>query len=381
MTAGPVHLVLLGGDGGLSGVPRHIEQICKVLMSELNPRYRITVISEPDRGGYTFTQDMPIAHIGLPDLASSTNPGRVLRGLRTLRAALCQDPPDIIWAHARLPVLLARVIARDETPLIVTFHGSPFLGRQRAAALVAREIERRLMRRTRPHEVVFLSEADRSSFDGLHLGRHRSHVIPNVAPDLDFPPLAPPERPTLVMTTRDSPQKNLDGAARVFAHLPDTTELLLLGMGTQSRALQQRFATLLPEQALSRVTFHGPTQAVARHLRSAHGYLMTSRYEGMSLGALEAFAAGLPVFLPDVGGCAEILHAHPMGAMIDPSNPGQAASTILPILNTFCADPHTCAALNTEAYSGAFSPEIWAEQIKNLLQQTISGQSTQKSLD
>lgn len=381
MSSARPHLILLGGDGGPSGVPRHIEQICLVLMKGPDPRYRITVISEPNEGGYNFAKDLGVTHVGLPALSSSLNPFKVFKGWRALRAALHRDPPDVIWAQARLPVLLSRLLPRMGAPLLITFHGSPFLGRSPNSARVMRAIEALLLRATRPLDIMFLSELDRQSFSGLPLARHRCHTIPNVASTLDFPPVAPCADLRLVMTTRDSPQKNLDAAAHILAELPERTSLTLLGTGTDSAALKARFANILAPTALSRVTFQGPVSDVTPELRRAHGYLMTSRYEGMSLGALEAFASGLPIFMPDIGGSREILSAHPLAALIDPRDPARAAGIMIPKLLRYQNDPIAHSNTISAAYSAHFSPKAWSKQIKDLLESTISGQSHPRSLD
>lgn len=376
MTSGVPHLVLIGGDGGLSGVPRHIEQICRVMTADDSQAFRITVLSEPDKGGYKFTQDLAIRHIAVTGLASSANPARIWRGMRALQTVLRDDPPDIIWAHARLSVLLTRLLIRQPGRSIITFHGSPFLGRSSVVAWGMRALEGLVMRQAAPHQVVFLSQRDRDSFNGLPLHRHRVRIIPNVAPEQTLPPLNPPLNPTLVMTTRDSPQKNLEAAVRIFAHLPDTTRLVLLGTGTDKAALQHRLATHVPANVIARITFHGPTDNVAQYLRSAHGYLLTSRYEGMSLGALEAFAAGLPVFMPDVGGRDEMKKAHPMCAEIIPDDPAQSATAIKALIDAFAEDPKGHADRITAAYEAAFASNVWSKQIQTLLVDTLAGQTS-----
>ena len=381
MTETPPHIVLLGGDGGRSGVPRHIEQICQALTADGDQTYRVTILSEVDKGGYTFAKAGPVTHKSLPDLASSANPLKVLRGLQALQAALAADPPDVIWAHARLPVLMIRLLRRRTAPLIVTFHGSPFAGRSSATAFLMRTIERLILRWAPPHRIVFLSQSDQDSFAGLPLHRHDVQILPNVAPDMDLPAQALPDHPTLLMTTRNAPQKNLLGAADVLAHLPDTTRLILYGTGTDNPDLRASIAARLHPDVVNRITFAGPTQDVGRALRSCHGYLLTSRYEGMSLGALEAFAAGVPIFMPDVGGRVEILDAHPMGALIDPDDPAGAAAAIRPVLSAFSKTPQESAIRITNAYNIAFSAPSWAKSIRQLVAATCSGHSGHSSLD
>ncbi len=52
---------------------------------------------------------------------------------------------------------------------------------------------------------------------------------------------------------------------------------------------------------------------------SADLLLLTSRWEGLPLVALEALSAGCPIVLPDVGSCADAFGEAPVGLLYDPS--------------------------------------------------------------
>lgn len=358
-------IALLGGHGGRSGVPRHIRQICNLLQNS----YDITVYSDVDEGGYSFTANMNVTHIVIPGLTTTLNPTRLNQVWRTLRAHLDIHSHDVLWAHSRLGVTLARrYVQRTATRprLIVTYHGSPFAGRSAAQRALVRSIERASINKTAAHDIVFLSHTDRKMFDGLKLHRHRIHEIGNCSDLGDLPPLSPPEHPTLIMTTRASRQKNLTAAALIFAHLPDDYRLILLGMGTQTHT-REKFLRVLGAEKCERIRFGGPVDDVRPDLRRADAYLLTSRYEGMSIGAIEAFEAGLPVIMPHVGGAYEFAAYHPQSAFIDPVMSATAALTVHGTTTALRSDRIGHTTRNHAAWEKTFHPSVWASKITSLL--------------
>ena len=368
-------IALLGGDGGPSGVPRHIGQLACALgdMAEL------VVISDADRGGYGFARGPGITHVEIPGLASSLRPGRVSRAGQALGRALTRHAPDIVWAHARLTVPLARLLARrvPGAALIVTYHGVPFgPGHRAAAAALSRQAERAFLRLMPPHHLVFLTPRDRDAFPPGLLARHPHRVIPNCS---DLGGFSPPEGPapamkTVVMTTRDNRQKNLDAAARIFSALPADYRLVLAGMGTAHPGLRARFAHVMGAEALARVEFAGPVADVRPLLAAADCYLLSSRYEGLSIGMLEAFEYGLPVVTSDVGGARMVAAHHPFARVVDLAAPGgiaAAAAHVAEVTEAWRADRAGHAARIHAAWATAFTRARWQTRVQALVRDVL----------
>ncbi len=360
-------IAFLGGDGGVSGVPRHIKQLCDLLGGRMD----ITVFSDVNTGGYDFATVPHLKHVVVPGLSSSLNPRRIAKASSAFQTAITDAGPfDIIWAHARLTLPFSRRYLNktddDRTRLIVTYHGSPLTGRTRAIAATTRQVEKNQLVTAPPHDLVFLSQTDRDSFDGLPLHRHQLHIIPNCSDLGDLPPPNPPAHPTVIMTTRASRQKNLTAAARIFAALPPDHRLILLGMGTDTKA-KALFHKIIGPEASARVTFVGPVADVRPYLVAADCYLLTSHYEGLSIGALEAFEAGLPVVMPNIGGAADIARVHRQFREIDTSNPATSARVIQDTIAIFRADRSAHISTNHAAWSSAFHRDVWAGRITDLL--------------
>lgn len=361
-------IVLVGGDGGRSGVPRHISHLYDVLKM----RADVTVISDVDRGGYGFAAQ----HVQVPGLATSINPLAAIGALRGLSAALTRIKPDLVWAHARMSVPLCRLALRAQGAgrLMVTYHGAPYgPGHGAVKSLVSKLIDTTSLYVSPRHDVVFLTDEDRQSMAGAVRGQ-QSHVLPNCSWLGGFAaPQGERSGPRqLVMLTRDSGQKNLDRAARVFAALPPDFCLNLYGMGTDAPALRQRFGRIIGNAALARVRFCGDTADVRDALSQADGVLVTSRYEGLSISMIEAMEMGLPVFSTPVGGTALIAGLHPLFGEIT-EDLTQTATTIDRITATFRSDPVKYAGRTHDAWARQFSPGAWAVKVNALVDLILGG--------
>ena len=107
---------------------------------------------------------------------------------------------------------------------------------------------------------------------------------------------------------RLSPEKNFADAVRIWqkvaAVCPDW-RLDIYGGGKQESRLRE----LIAECGMSgKVNLMGPSRTLAAEYATADGVLITSRYEGFCLVAVEAMASGVPVVALDCpGGIAEVL--------------------------------------------------------------------------
>ncbi|MFN7051252.1 MAG: glycosyltransferase family 4 protein [Gemmobacter sp.] len=389
MAGSEPHILLIGGDGGFSGVPTYLAQ----MMRALSGQARFTVLSDRNARGYDFVTALGGRHIEQPGLRTSLSPLRALQALRGLRRSIdgaSHDPgpgpdlaPDLVWAHARMALLLLRVLAiwrhwrgRSMPPLAVTFHGLPFgPGHRPLASAVARRIEAAFLRLMPPHHLVFLSQAAAQSFAttlnrDAFLARHQVHVLENCSCLDPLPQRLSEGAPVVVMTGRVSYQKDHDTAARIFGQLPPDWQLVLCGGGTDLPGFRHRFARasgLDPSDIARRVRFLGPVRDIRPILQEADVFLMTSRYEGMPIAALEAFEAGLPIATTDIPGMAEIIAAHPMILKIQGDNPAEAALRIMALVTTWRDDALGNGTGIRAAWADRFSFPHWQDQMAALI--------------
>lgn len=100
--------------------------------------------------------------------------------------------------------------------------------------------------------------------------------------------------------------------ARVVAQFPDST-LVLVGDGPQRPAIESLIAGL---NLGANVELTGFRSDVAELLGRADVFLMSSRYEGISIALLEAMRAGLPTVATQVGGIPETVLEHRTGLLV-----------------------------------------------------------------
>ena len=383
MSAGRPKLVLLGGDGARSGVPRYLGQVARVLEDEAE----IVIVAEEDRGGFSFVHEMGLRHRVVEGLASSLRPGRLTRGASRLGEVLAEEAPTVVWANARVTLPMARLCLsramwRQGTrpALIATYHGIPFgAGRRRAFSALQWGVEWLSLRMAPGEWQVFLTEEDRARLQPLAGGRHRGRVISNGSDLGGFVPREPGgagrEGLRLVMLTRDAPQKNLDAAARLMAALPGTVTLSLYGTGTDDPGLKRRFAAVLGEAGLARVRFGGPAANVRPALAGADMLLVTSRYEGQSLAMLEAMEYGLPIVSTRVGGAAALARVHPMMALVDLADAEavrEAAGRVVALGQAWKADSAGASRRIHAAWARDFSHESFRREVRALWEAVLA---------
>ena len=122
----------------------------------------------------------------------------------------------------------------------------------------------------------------------------------------------------------------IDAVERAGANLP--VGLILLGTGVESRALEQRIAGS-PHIRLFRPVYD--RERLARIMASCDALIHGSEAEPFGLVASEAIAAGLPLIVPDTGGCAEV--ADPLSS--EKYAARDAAAAARAIARLFARDP------------------------------------------
>lgn len=365
------NILLVGGSGVCSGVPRHLEH----LAASLQGIGHITVVSDKNEGGFDNLGAVGAAHITVPGLATSLAPVLLWAGLVGLYRVLRACPADLIWFHARLPVLLGRMLLalrlwRPVVPVVCTYHGLPFdPGHRPVARHISRVLEKLLLTLCPPLHLVFLTETmmnDMVKTIGQHrLARHHLHVLENRSDLGALPEPVPSNHRHLVMTGRVSWQKDLDLAAKLLVQLPPDFTLTFCGPGTDSPAFCDRIAALVPSDVFIRIRFVGPVQDVRPHLATADAYLLTSRYEGTPIGALEAFEAGLPVILRDFEGAKTLTGLHPHALCLRLQDLDGDATRIVTLLDEVSARGpsvrHEIQSVWAQRWSGAqFTPAVRA---------------------
>jgi len=105
-------------------------------------------------------------------------------------------------------------------------------------------------------------------------------------------------------TGRLEPVKDHASLLRALARLPETAQLMVAGWGTLFAGLQALTTEL---RLTTRVQFLGFVPDLERWMHAADGFVLSSRWEGLPTGLIEAAASGLPSVATDVAGVREIV--------------------------------------------------------------------------
>jgi glycosyltransferase involved in cell wall biosynthesis len=260
--------------------------------------------------------------------------------------AIRQSGADVVHVHLTYATILAAPIARLQGKrVIVSLHNADTArgagGRRRLRHAVLHWLEDFSLRHCTDH-VIFVGENVARS-NRARIGRTPGTMIRNViaAPD----PVAAENRAAtraamgadegdvvLISTGRLMPQKDPAGLLHAFALVAGQTpqaRLWMVGTGP----MQDEIAALRDALGLrDRILLTGERGDVARLLAAADAFVLSSAWEGLPLGLLEAMAQGLPVVSTDVGDVAHVLPAR-AGGLVPPGRPDLLARALLPLLS------------------------------------------------
>jgi len=372
---------LFGGDGGLSGVPRHLGQICETISNTVD----LTVASDRNVGGFDHAVQIGACHVEMEGLRSSLWPVSIIKGWIGAHRLLTQQKWDLVWLHARLPAILVRLAfalgftrLHNNAHIVMSYHGIPFdPGQRRIAARVSRMVESFLLSRCPQMHLIFLSSDMvsrlRDVVGSSILDRHKIHVLPNSS-NLGTIPRETTHmtKRNLVITGRAGYQKNYALAVRLMDHLPENYILTLCGNGTDDRSFQSRLLRQVRAQTRARIQFSGPVVDVGGILAMADCYLLTSRYEGLPIGAIEAFEMGLPLVLTPFEAAPEMVAAHPLAMCLPLQDLPRDAVRIARLVETYRKNRAAYSDQIKLAWKRKYPYAAWQARVRNLMQEILA---------
>jgi glycosyltransferase involved in cell wall biosynthesis len=298
-----------------------------------------------------------VARYRVPDHGRSVL-GTVSTAVRTTRV-MRDFEPTLVHAHgAKVPaVVLAarRLVPRGRRPpVLVTFHAVAPRDLPMAARILARA-----------DHVVCVSQAlrDRLIAAGVQPGR-ASVIYNSVSPS---EPVAAPrvyalerelgldDAPVVCLVGRlveqKRPERFVDMAAEIAAQ-DDTVRFLVVGDGPLRHATEARARQRGVQHAIH---FTGQRDDARPLIARARAMVFTSTWEGLSVAALEALEAGVPVVATDTDGMRELLSSG-AGVVVRDAAPAALAREVLDLLH----DPQRherMARCGRELIARQFEPE------------------------
>jgi glycosyltransferase involved in cell wall biosynthesis len=255
-----------------------------------------------------------------------------LRGVAEVGRLLEELSPDIIHAQDRRAGLVASLVARRKTPVVMTFHGVPDSAAGRwvnagplhlrqpglsgGSRLVADALVARRVRCTvAPSQAIakFLSRE-------LRVPVHRVRVLHNGV-------AIPPQRAhrdgvrTFATASSFAPCKATPLLVEAFLAIaparPDL-RLRMIGDGPERRYCEQLVRWAGRER---QVEFTGYRTDVYAELAQSDAFVLPSLNENLPLALLQAMATGLPCVASDVGGVREVITTD-CGVLVEPGHIG-----------------------------------------------------------
>lgn len=311
--------VLVVSEPGTDGVFRYVEALCRYLLE----REVEVHLAYSDRRGSDRLQALVrevAARGGLTlNLRVGNRPGwgdwrgfrRLLRGARRVR-------PDIVHSHSSKAGALARALALCGIRARQIYHPHAYAGLKPERRAIDRVYDRVEQALGRTSWTVACSPFERAfALDRLRLPPGRVRCIPNGVDVRTFTPPTPERRleargqfglpaeaVVLGCLARAAPQKDPITLYRAFAAAGRPAVLWHVGEGELDGALRAEAARLgLDGRLVRRPAVVDP----AAFHRAIDGFVLTSRYEGCSLAALEAMASGAPLILSRAAGNLDLL--------------------------------------------------------------------------
>ncbi len=156
---------------------------------------------------------------------------------------------------------------------------------------------------------------------------------------------------------------------RAMTRTPKCARLLVLGAGPQEGRLRELAEWLGLKQ---RVRFAGFEPNVARWMRAADGFVLSSRYEGLPMVLLEAGACGVPAVATDVPGTREVVVDGETGWLTPAGDTQELAETMTKLM---CMPPDARLAMGERArkhvarnFSLEAALDRWERLYANLLE-------------
>jgi nucleoside-diphosphate-sugar epimerase len=147
----------------------------------------------------------------------------------------------------------------------------------------------------------------------------------------------------------------IEAFPRIHAAVP-AARLLVVGDGAEREALETQARRLGISPF---VIFAGMHEDIAAHLRLCDVAVVASTDDGLSLAAMEALSAGVPLVATRMGGLSSIVRDGENGLLVPPGDAGALASAVIRVLRNPVLRGELAARMGAAARSGSL--DRWAD--------------------
>jgi glycosyltransferase involved in cell wall biosynthesis len=154
-----------------------------------------------------------------------------------------------------------------------------------------------------------------------------------------------------------------------FARVPEPARLLIAGEGSLRNELCQLSARLGLKR---RVRFLGFQPDVKQWMQAADGFVLTSQWEGLPVGLLEAGACALPSIATDVPGSREVIVRGRTGRLTAAGEPNALAREMTAMAASSPKQRRTMGNLARLHITERFSLEAMLDRWENLYRKLLA---------
>lgn len=253
------------------------------------------------------------------------------RQVLTLRKFLVTNEIDIISTHLFHAGLIGRLAAVfSKTKTIYTEHSTFFHWWTASHYLIDKYLARRTDALIAVSRSVAATLASRTA-----TYPDKIHIIPNIIDRRRFYPPKKERKGTksIYVIGRMEYSKNIRFALDIQRHISlkeHGVTMTIVGDGSLLAEVER----FIENSGLSQsVKVIAPQKDVLQLLHDASILLVTSRWEGLPMVVLEAYAAGTPVAGVGVPGLFDLIENENTGLVLDPENAEEAATRLLDLLD------------------------------------------------
>ena len=331
---------------GVSAAARHVIETSR----RLSERFDVVIAAGPEEEGEgSLRKAAAAARLPVITIASLRRRGSILtdrRALKELTETIRSLSPAIVHTHQSKAGVLGRMAARKAgvRRTVHTFHGPlENLGRDGLLRRANATAERRLARVTDRLIAVSPSLRDELVRQEVAPAERIEVILPLVDPARYFEDrpqgtarrrLGLPSSVPLVgmvgrLVASKDPLLFIKVFATVAASIPDA-RAIVCGDGPERAGME---AEARRRDLVQRITFAGWSIATREVCPDLDVLLLTSRYEGFSLAALQAMAAGRPVVGTRVTGIVDLVTHEQTGLLAPPGDDGALAGSVILLLS------------------------------------------------
>jgi len=299
--------VLHVSQGTTYGLRRYLTDL---VADQASRKWEVTLATPADAELESACRELGVAHV---TWSAERAPGiSTLGEVRALRRIVEDVEPDVVHLHSSKAGLAGRLAVRKRRPTCFTPHAWSFFHEGAITRGLALRWERRAVRWT--DVILCVSQGERIAGERAGI-RGRFEVVPNAVDLTRYRPAddveraavretleIPLDRPVAVCVGRLVDQKGQDVLIRAWGTVRESVadaECILVGDGPNR--------TDLEALAGAGIRFAGDQPDTRAWLVAADVVVQPSRWEGLSLVALEALACGCSIVTTDVPGMREVI--------------------------------------------------------------------------